>query len=142
MMIRECQIDDIKGLYLLNKNDLGYDYSQEKMKKQIIKILNKETDKIYVAQIDDQIIGYIHVHDYDLIYQDHLKNILGIAVDKRYRHLGIGRSLLQKAEQWAKDTDAKGIRLVSGEERKEAHKFYQACGYQLKKKQCYFVKLF
>lgn len=67
-MIRECQIDDIKGLYLLNKNDLGYDYSQEKMKKQIIKILNKETDKIYVAQIDDQIIGYIHVHDYDLIY--------------------------------------------------------------------------
>lgn len=142
MIIRECQMTDIEDIYLLNKKDLGYDYTQEKMKKQLKRILEKDTDKIYVALIDQQVVGYIHAHDYDLIYQDRFKNILGIAVDQKYRHQGIGKALLHKVEQWAKETNALGIRLVSGKKRKGAHEFYQACGYQFHKEQYNFTKLF
>lgn len=142
MIIRECQMTDIEDIYLLNKKDLGYDYPQAKMKKQLKRILEKDTDKIYVALIDQQVVGYIHAHDYDLIYQDRFKNILGIAVDQKYRHQGIGKALLHKVEQWAKETNALGIRLVSGKERKDAHEFYQACGYQFHKEQYNFTKTF
>lgn len=140
MIMRECQETDIEKLYILNKKEMGYDYPKDKMIQQIRKILQKDTDKIFVALVDNEIVGYIHIHDYDLIYNDHLKNILGIAVSKKYRHQGIGRALLNKAEKWAKDTNASGIRLVSGETRKGAHEFYQHCGYKFVKNQCNFIK--
>lgn len=140
MIIRECQESDIQSLYKLNKNEMGYDYPQDKMIQQIKKILNKDTDKIFVAIINNKVVGYIHIHDYDLIYNDHLKNILGIAVSREYRHQGIGKALLCQAEKWAKETNAKGIRLVSGETRTGAHEFYKHCGYQFVKNQCNFIK--
>ena len=93
MIIRECQETDIQSLYELNKYEMGYDYPQDKMIQQIKKILNKDTDKIFVALIKDTVVGYIHVHDYDLIYNDHMKNILGIAVKKEYRKQGLGKAL-------------------------------------------------
>ncbi|MEQ2876371.1 GNAT family N-acetyltransferase [Enterococcus asini] len=68
------------------------------------------------------------------------KNILALAVAKDYQHQGIGRTLLQGIEQWARTTGAAGVRLVSGEERIEVHEFYAACGYQRKKKQVNFRK--
>lgn len=119
---------------------MAYDYPKDQMIKQIHKILKKDTDKIFVAVIDSQVVGYIHVHDYDLIYNDHLKNILGIAVSQKYQRQGIGKALLNKAEDWAKETNAHGMRLVSGETRKGAHDFYKCCGYQFIKKQCNFMK--
>lgn len=140
MIIRECQETDIQSLYELNKYEMGYDYPQDKMIQQIKKILNKDTDKIFVALIKDTVVGYIHVHDYDLIYNDHMKNILGIAVKKEYRKQGIGKALLHQAENWAKETNAKGIRLVSGETRTGAHAFYRCCGYKFVKNQCNFIK--
>lgn len=140
MIIRECQESDIQSLYKLNKNEMGYDYPQDKMMKQIDKILHKDTDKIFVAIINNKVVGYIHVHDYDLMYNDHLKNILGIAVSGEYRHQGIGKALLHQAEIWAKETNAKGIRLVSGETRTGAHELYKHCGYQFVKNQCNFIK--
>lgn len=140
MIIRECQENDIQSLYELNKYEMGYDYPQDKMIQQIKKILNKDTDKIFVALIKDTVVGYIHVHDYDLIYNDHMKNILGIAVKKEYRKQGIGKALLHQAENWAKETNAKGIRQVSGETRTGAHAFYRCCGYKFVKNQCNFIK--
>lgn len=140
VIIRECQESDIKSLYELNKYEMGYDYPEEKMIQQIHKILSKNTDKIFVAVMENVVIGYIHVHDYDLIYNDHLKNILGIAVNQKYRHQGIGKALLHQAEKWAKDTGAYGIRLVSGQTRTGAHAFYKSCGYHFVKNQCNFIK--
>lgn len=140
MIIREYQKDDIDDLYELNKNEMGYDYSKDKMSQQIFKILKKDSDKIYVAIVHHKLVGYIHIHDYDLIYNDHLKNILGIAVSRQYRHQGVGKALLHKAEKWAKESNAKGIRLVSGETRTGAHAFYKCCGYKFVKNQCNFIK--
>lgn len=54
---------------------------------------------------------------------------MGIAVSADYRRMGIGRALLAKAEEWAIQTGAKGVRLVSGETRTGAHVFYRSCGY-------------
>lgn len=142
ILIRECIKDDAQSIYLLNKYEMGYDYPVDKQIKKIIDVIDSEKDKIYVAVKDDKIVGYIHVNDYDVIYMDHLKNIMGIAVDSHYRKLGIGKKLLQQAEKWAKDTGASGVRLVSGESRTGAHEFYRHCGYESHKKQLNFIKMF
>ncbi|NLZ82963.1 MAG: GNAT family N-acetyltransferase [Clostridiales bacterium] len=142
MVIRECLSSDYKVIYQLNKNSFGYEYDIEKTKSRLNEIINRATDKIYVACIDNKVVGYIHGSDYECTYSDSLKNIMAIAVDEDYRGKGIGKSLLNAIENWAKESDCCGVRLVSGFNRVEAHKFYLHCGYTDRKDQKNFIKYF
>lgn len=141
-VIRECMISDYEAIYLLNKKEMGYDFPIELTKKRLELLLKDKKHKIIVAECDKKVIGYIHVSKYDLLYYQPLVNIMGIAVQSEYKRKGIGRLLLQSAEEWAKETGATGIRLVSGETRTDAHEFYYACGYDSKKRQLNFFKQF
>ncbi len=71
-----------------------------------------------------------------------MKNIMGIAVNKDYQHRGIGSALLRQVEQWARQTGAAGVRLVSGATRIGAHAFYHQCGYAGDKAQLNLKKMF
>ncbi|HHX12862.1 MAG TPA: GNAT family N-acetyltransferase [Clostridiales bacterium] len=142
MEIRECLSSDYKDIYQLNKKAFGYEYDIEKTKSRLNEIINRETDKIYVASIDNKVVGYIHGSDYECTYSDPLKNIMAIAVDEDYRGKGIGRTLLNAIENWAKESDCSGVRLVSGFNRVEAHRFYLHCGYNDRKDQKNFIKYF
>lgn len=142
MEIRECLASDYKDIYQLNKNAFGYDYDIEKTKIRLCEIISRTTDRIYVACIDSKIVGYIHGSDYECTYSDSLKNIMAIAVDEDYRGNGIGRALLNTIENWVKESNCCGVRLVSGFNREEAHKFYLRCGYINRKDQKNFIKYF
>ena len=139
-IIRECALSDAQALSRLNRDELGYDYSPELTSEKLNLLLSSASDKIFVAEADNTVIGYIHANDYDLLYAPHMKNIMGIAVSSSYRHCGIGRALLQKVEEWAISTGAESVRLVSGSERKDAHEFYKKCGYVQNKEQLNFRK--
>jgi len=142
MIIREAAISDYKDLCSLNKNGLGYDYPEEKTKEKLRLVLSLPTDRIFVAELDGKLVGYIHLSAYECTYFESLKNILALVVDENYRNQGVGRQLIQAGEEWAKETGSKGIRLVSGFNRTDAHQFYQHCGYTLRKEQKNFLKLF
>ena len=86
--------------------------------------------------------GYVHDLDYDLLYAPHMKNIMGIAVSSAYKRKGIGSALLQYVENWALETGASGIRLVSGATRTDAHAFYRHCGFEGNKEQINLKKMF
>lgn len=138
--VRECALTDCESIYLLNKNDLGYDFPIEKTAKRLEMILGSNKYKIFVAEYGGKVIGYIHACDYDVIYGPSMKNILGLAVDSHYRKLGAGKALLTAAENWAKETGSAGVRLCSGAQRKGAHEFYKKCGYICSKEQLNFKK--
>lgn len=140
--IRECLLRDADQIYELNCSEMGYDYPKEETRQRIKDILASEHDKIYVAELDGSVVGYVHANDYNLIYAPAMKNIMGIAVSNKHKRIGIGKALLTAAEAWAKADGAKGVRLVSGETRKEAHMFYEWCGYTGGKHQLNFKKYF
>ena len=73
---------------------------------------------------------------------DSMKNILGLVVDDKYQGQGVGKALLIKAEEWARESGSKGVRLNSAMRRKEAHKFYEKCGYHNRKDQKNYIKIF
>ena len=139
-MIRDCCLDDAKYIQDLNFNEMGYDYSLEETQAKLANILASEKDKIFVAVINNMVVGYVHANDYELIYAPSMKNIMGIAVSSTYRGNGIGRALLSKVEEWAKASGAKGVRLVSGSTRIGAHEFYRRMGYHNEKQQLNFQK--
>lgn len=142
MTIRDAALRDAPALYRLDCVSMGYDYPEEKTAAQLEKLLSSCRDKILVAEADGQVVGYLHLVDYDLLYAGPMKNIMGIAVDPEHRRMGIGRALLEAGEEWARADGAEGIRLVSGESRVGAHAFYRALGYEGNKMQLNLKKMF
>jgi predicted N-acetyltransferase YhbS len=139
--IREIAESDFQDIYLLSK-ELGYEYDEQKVKKRIMYILKNTKDVIFVAEQNHEVIGYIHGSPYELIYADSLVNILGLVVKEQQRKLGIGGKLVEKLEGWAKESGFSGIRLVSGADRLNAHKFYESHEYIYTKNQKNFIKIF
>lgn len=142
LQIRQCEIIDTKAIHELNVKEMGYDYPKDKTEEKLKSLLKSDKDKIFVALIDNIVVGYVHANDYDLIYAPHMKNIMGIAVSSDFKKKGIGRALLSAVEDWAKKSGAGGVRLVSGATRIGAHEFYRHCGYSGDKQQINFKKMF
>ena len=128
-IIREAVISDAEDIYFINKTSLGYDYDLDKQRNNLESVLKDKTQVIFVADIGSKVVGYIHLTSYDVIYTDTYKNCLGLAVDNDYKRKGVGSALLNQGEIWAEDNGAVGIRLCSGIERENAHKFYKSQGY-------------
>lgn len=140
--IRRAKLSDAEDIYHINKTSLGYDYDLDKQKFKIQNVINDDTQVIFVADIGNKVAGYIHLVNYDVIYADNYKNCLGLAVDNNYKRMGIGSALLSQGEKWAKENGAVGIRLCSGIERENAHKFYLSQGYVENKLQKNLRKIF
>lgn len=126
---------------MLNK-ELGYLYEEEKVRKKIKYIIENKKDIILVAYINNNIIGYIYGSEYELLYSDSLINILGFVVKESYRKNGVGTALIDKLEEIAIEKKYSGIRLVSGIDREDTHRFYERNGYIYRKEQKNFIKLF
>ena len=133
--IRLAQPSDAAAVCHLNRECMGYDYPLRAAAQKLQNLLADGRCRIFVAELDGQVVGYVHVQDYDVLYFDHMKNILGIAVDPAFRRQGIGRALLNAVEEWGKQSGACAVRLVSGMERTGAHLLYQHCGYLRSKEQ-------
>ena len=73
--IRECLLMDADQIYELNCSEMGYDYPKEETRQRIKDILASEHDKIYVAELDGSVVGYVHANDYNLIYAPAMKNM-------------------------------------------------------------------
>lgn len=142
MTIREVKLEDAEAINQLNSYLLNHDYPLEEAKIQLSYLLASPVNKLFVKVLDEKVVGYIQLSEYVCTYAPRLMNVLALVVADGFQSQGIGKSLLVHAEQWAKEQDAKGIRLNSGVERTEAHKFYEHQGYGRVKNQVIFRKLF
>ena len=139
MIIREATIEDAFAICNISCADLGYDCSCEFVSTRISN-LDKGREKVFVAEVNGIVAGYIHAEKYQTLYFEPMINILGLAVSSEFRRRGIGRMLLKRAERWANEVGIHKIRLNSGSSRKEAHSFYRAMGYSNEKEQIRFIK--
>ena len=139
MYIREADVQDAFEIRNISCDELGYDCSCEFVKTRISN-LDSRREKVFVAEVDGVVAGYIHAEKYETLYFEPMINILGLAVSSKFRRLGIGRSLLNCAEKWANEVGINKIRLNSGASRKEAHSFYRAMGFNNEKDQIRFIK--
>lgn len=138
--VRGAKLDDAFDIQKLNSTEMGYSYPLEQTRQQLMELLQSEEDKIFVAEVDGVVAGYVHANNYELLYAPPIKNVMGIAVSSDYRKMGNGKALLERVEQWAKETGAAGVRLVSGGSRIDAHSFYNSLGYGEGKPQLNFKK--
>lgn len=95
-------------------NELGYSDCTESLVLQKFQKIDFENEVVFVAEYKKKVIGFIHAQIYDVLYYESMVNILGLAVDSKITKNGIGKSLMAKAEEWAKSKNIKLIRLNSG----------------------------
>ena len=141
MFIREACPEDCHAIAVITAEGLGYECAPEIIAKNIA-ALDQTHAKLFVAECSGEVVGFVEPQVYEAVYFAPLVNILGLAVRESQRGQGIGRALMDAAEQWARKIGATGIRLNSGSTRTNAHGFYRHIGYTSEKQQIRFLKEF
>ena len=137
--IRKVEIGDADAIRDISAEGLGYSCDLALVQKKIAG-LNEAREAVFVAETDGDVIGYIHIERYDVLYFETMANVLGLSIFKAYHKMGVGKSLIFAAEDWAKQNHIKMLRLNSGMNRTDAHGFYEHLGYVSEKDQKRFVK--
>jgi GNAT superfamily N-acetyltransferase len=114
---------------------LGYPTTLDQMKRRFRNIESDSSYETIVAVYDSKVVGMVGIvtgyyYEVDGIYV----RIVAFVVDTKYRNKGIGKRLIEEAENWAQIKGATGIGLNSGNrlERLDAHNFYKKMGYSEK----------
>jgi GNAT superfamily N-acetyltransferase len=131
---REAAMTDITALTDL-MNQLGYPTTKDEMNSRFTNIQHHEDYKTFVATADSQVVGMVgmtkgYFYEQNGIYV----RVLALVTNTECRQHGIGKQLMEAAENWAREIGAGTILLNCGnrEERKVAQQFYQKIGYQIK----------
>ncbi len=82
----------------------------------------------FIAYIDGQAAGQLILHR----NWNRFAWIDDIGVDVKLRRQGIGKALILRAEQWAREKKFPGIMLETQDTNVKACRFYENCGFVLK----------
>ena len=83
-----------------------------------------------VAVAGEKVAGFIGIVSLPVYeHPDPIGYILALSVSPAYQGQGIGKALLRAAEDWFRREGVKDIRVSSGLQREEAHRFYEQSGY-------------
>ena len=140
LLIRLALSEDAAAIALLAEQ-LGYSVSQQVVQERLNHLELDLTQAIYVAAVSNSsIVGWVHVYARESLLVDRAAEIGGLIVDQNHRGQGIGRVLLQQAEQWAHKQNCRSMIVRSNTRREAAHHFYRQVGYQSFKTQLVFDK--
>jgi GNAT superfamily N-acetyltransferase len=127
--------DEISGLM----NQLGYDSPPELIRTKLVKFCSTPNDIVFVAVIDEKIVGCISCHITSLFHQAGASGrITSLVTNQHYGGKGIGKKLVARAENFFKSGGCIKSEVTSGDQREAAHKFYTTCGYRMDERR--FIK--
>src|SRR5215472_862313 len=137
--IRPPQPEDASRMADL-AGQLGYKCSREQVQKRL-REMRDGCYAFYVAELPDgQIAGWIGVYIFRSAVLDAFAEINGLVVDENNRSCGIGKLLLDAAEDWARSVGCEYFSVRSNSIRDRAHRFYTNNGFDLIKTQKVFRK--
>ena len=137
--IREARPDDAPSLARL-ATQLGYPTTAEEAAHRTANVLGRPGHAVYVAEVDGEIAGWLHVEESISLESEPSAEIEGLIVDEAHRGFGIGAGLVAEAERWALSRGAALLRVRSNVIRVRARRFYEREGFVVTKSQNNFVK--
>ena len=112
-------------------SELGYDVSANEIPPRLDRV-HAEEGAAYLAEDDDgAALGLIVLVDHAVLHASGpVALITALVVYSAARGQGVGRALVDKAKDWARERQCVRLLVTSGEQRTDAHAFYTACGLQ------------
>lgn len=108
---------------------LGYPLPVSQLAPTLERLLPRSDHAVFVATVDDEVVGWIHVAEREVLEIGRLGEILGLVVDASARRQGIGQQLVAAAETWTAAHGLPALTVRSNIVRPESHPFYEALGY-------------
>ncbi len=109
---------------------LGYETAPEEMRRRLRAILGSDADLVLVGvDASGTLAGWLQAHAACILESGPRIEITGLIISPEARRRGLGRLLVQAAEQWACARSAKAVVVRSNVQRTESHLFYAALGY-------------
>ena len=139
LTIRVADVSDAPAIAHLT-TQLGYDLTERDAADRLSRILIRDDQRFFVADIDSRVVGWVHVLFGEYVDAEAFVVVGGLVVDRNHRRLGIGRALMDRAETWARERGCAVVRLSSSATRDAAHRFYEDLGYTNIKTQYSFIK--
>ena len=140
VIIRQMVADDITAVADLT-TQLGYPATDMQVKRRYDFIKDRWDARLLVAQnANRSVVGWIHVQVTYLLESDPRAEIWGLVVSEAARGTGVGRGLVEAAEEWAVMLGMNIVVVRSNHVRVEAKAFYEHLGYTVTKTQNAFRK--
>ena len=133
--IREATEDDlpaILGIYSSAKIGSDTSFSLDEARVHFGKLRQYPYFRIFLALVEGKIVG-----TYELLIMDNLAKrgkksgvVEDVAVDPAYQGRGVGRAMMEHAREQCRVADCYKVTLSSNLNREEAHRFYEALGFE------------
>ena len=128
--LKNANIANMINLYILYCKEIRIPVNQEIAKQYLNKVLLKINEGLplyfKIVKIEEQEIGFIFFNTNFKYKKEDDAFILELFVKEEYRYQGIGKMLLQYAEELSKEAGSSTIYLTTDE---NIELFYKKCGY-------------
>jgi GNAT superfamily N-acetyltransferase len=139
--IRDCEPGDAAGLFALFKDwDRSRDYDEAVFRESFESALADPAIRIILAREEGEIVGYGQLSERRNLGAGPSLRVDQLLVDSSRRSGGIGKALMARVEEMARQGGFSTVSLHSQVQRSRAHVFYEGLGYELKKISKYFEK--
>ena len=139
--IRHMRSEDVAAVAQLT-TQLGYPATEEDIRRRYDLIKDRSDARLLVAEHAGSaaVVGWVHVQQLYMLESDARAEIFGLVVSDTVRGTGVGRRLIEAAEEWAMMRGLGVMGLRSNNLRTEARGFYEHLGYKVIKTQNAFRK--
>ncbi len=120
--------------------ELGYPVTPDAMRSRIEYLMRQPDQAAFVALYPEGVAGWISVAISHHLCSESRAEITALIVSSGIRSRGIGRLLVERAEEWAASRGLKEMLVRSRVSREDAHRFYLREGYERTKTSAVFVK--
>jgi GNAT superfamily N-acetyltransferase len=127
--IRDAKPADTERLTELI-HELGHEITEKQVRKNL-SALKKSGEIPLVATLDKRVVGMCGVGSRVVVHRPApLGRITALVVAKEAQGEGIGRILVEAAEEWMRKKGCQLVEVTSNDRRAEAHAFYRHMGYE------------
>lgn len=127
--IRDAKASDVPRLVELI-HQLGHEIGEKQVRKNLA-ALQKLGEPPFVATLDKAVVGMCGVSKRIVLHRPApLGRITALIVTADAQGHGIGRMLVEAAEQWMRKAGCQLVEVTSNDRRAEAHAFYRHMGYE------------
>ena len=137
--VRPARPSDAERVAALS-GQLGYPCSPQEIEERLRRLERAKGHAVFVAERSGRVVGWVDVHVSRTVTTPTQAEVGGLVVEEACRGGGVGRLLMQRAEQWAREHECRVVRLRSNVIRADAHAFYTRLGYTEFKTQKNFRK--
>ena len=128
--VRDARAEDAEAMSRLCAQ-LGYPAHEAAIPSRLARLQADPNARALVADAGDGPIGLATVHlRHTINHEAPIAQLTLLVVDESQRTRGVGRALVEAAEQWAHAQGCHRIVVTTALQRADAHAFYERIGYR------------